>query len=71
VDETVVEAWTIPFLLAVGTLRELTERPEDALSPAGVKLSREDVLAIVTTVRGEDRPPVSSLERAVWRDELG
>ncbi|MCH7659279.1 MAG: squalene/phytoene synthase family protein [Euryarchaeota archaeon] len=46
-------AWAIPYLLAVATLRELTTRPEDALSENGVKISREEVQAIVTRMLGE------------------
>ncbi|ERG98093.1 MAG: phytoene/squalene synthetase [Haloquadratum sp. J07HQX50] len=47
-DGNTLEAWAIPFLLAVGTLRELLARPEDALSEAGVKISREEVIAVVS-----------------------
>jgi farnesyl-diphosphate farnesyltransferase len=46
-------AWAIPYLLAVATLRELTSRPEDALSEKGVKISREEVQAIVSRMLGE------------------
>lgn len=46
-------AWAIPYLLAVATLRELTNRPEDALSEKGVKIAREEVQAIVTRMLGE------------------
>lgn len=46
-------AWAIPYLLAVATLRELTKRPEDALSEKGVKISREEVGAIVGRMLGE------------------
>jgi farnesyl-diphosphate farnesyltransferase len=49
-DGNTLAAWAIPFLLAVGTLRELLARPEDALSPRGVKISREEVLAVVSTM---------------------
>jgi farnesyl-diphosphate farnesyltransferase len=47
-DGNTLAAWAIPFLLAVGTLRELLERPEDALSASGVKVSRQEVFAVVT-----------------------
>lgn len=46
-------AWAIPYLLAVATLRELTNRPEDALSEKGVKIAREEVQAIVSRMLGE------------------
>ncbi|ADJ15676.1 farnesyl-diphosphate farnesyltransferase [Halalkalicoccus jeotgali B3] len=46
-------AWAIPYLLAVGTLRELSARPEDALSERDVKVSRSEVGAIVSRMLGE------------------
>ncbi|MEM4781449.1 MAG: squalene/phytoene synthase family protein, partial [Halalkalicoccus sp.] len=46
-------AWAIPYLLAVATLRELSARPEDALSAKGVKISRSEVHAIVERTLGE------------------
>ena len=53
-DGNTVAAWAIPFLLAVGTLRELLARPEDALSETGVKISRQEVFAVVTEMTGTD-----------------
>jgi farnesyl-diphosphate farnesyltransferase len=53
-DGNTVAAWGIPFLLAVGTLRELLARPEDALSPTGVKVSRKEVFAVVAEMTGAD-----------------
>ena len=50
-------AWGIPFLLAVGTLRELQSRPEDALTQQGVKITRKEVFAVVSTMSAE--APVS------------
>ncbi|MDL5363639.1 phytoene/squalene synthase family protein [Halalkalicoccus sp. NIPERK01] len=59
-------AWAIPYLLAVGTLRELSARPEDALSERGVKVSRSEVSAIVTRMLGEsDRAAVGDLRTTV------
>jgi len=51
-DGNTLAAWAIPFLLAVGTLRELLTRPEDALSSTGVKISRQEVLAVVAEMHG-------------------
>jgi farnesyl-diphosphate farnesyltransferase len=51
-DGNTLEAWAIPFLLAVGTLRELLSRPEDALTATGVKISRQEVFAVVTEMTG-------------------
>jgi len=53
-DGNTVAAWAIPFLLAIGTLRELLARPEDALSDTGVKISRQEVFAVVTEMTGPE-----------------
>jgi farnesyl-diphosphate farnesyltransferase len=57
-DGNNVAAWAIPYLLAVGTLRELSERPDDALTAGGVKVTREEVHAVVehalTGLDGDD-----------------
>ena len=53
-------AWAIPYFLAVGTIRELRARPEDVLGEGNVKVSREEVYALV-----------QRFEREVSRDELG
>jgi farnesyl-diphosphate farnesyltransferase len=49
-DGNTLAAWAIPFLLAVGTLRELLARPEDALTSEGVKISRQEVFAVVSAM---------------------
>jgi len=41
-------AWAIPFLLAVGTIRELERRPADAIRKGNVKISRAEVNAVMT-----------------------
>ena len=65
-DGNTLAAWAIPFLLAVGTLRELRERPEDALSDRGVKVSREEVFAVVSAMRGgHGRDSLSDLRTAI------
>jgi farnesyl-diphosphate farnesyltransferase len=46
-DGNRVAAWSIPFLLAVGTLRELEERPRDALTEGSVKVSRAEVRTVI------------------------
>jgi farnesyl-diphosphate farnesyltransferase len=40
-------AWAVPYLLAVGTIRELMARPRDVISEGGVKISREEVHAVI------------------------
>jgi farnesyl-diphosphate farnesyltransferase len=42
----VLSAWGIPFLLAVGTLRELERRPADPVVEGDVKVSRPEVAAV-------------------------
>ncbi len=42
-----LSAWAIPYLLAVGTLRELRERPEDVVREGSVKISRAEVFAVI------------------------
>ncbi|MEZ3114352.1 phytoene/squalene synthase family protein [Halobaculum sp. MBLA0147] len=59
VDGNTLEAWAIPFLLAVGTLRELSAAPERAVDGRGVKVSREEVFAVVaaTSEHGRESLP--------------
>ncbi|MEY7848009.1 phytoene/squalene synthase family protein [Natrarchaeobius sp. A-rgal3] len=42
-----VSAWAIPYLLAVGTMRELRERPEDVVREGDVKVPRAEVYALL------------------------
>ncbi|MFB6071451.1 MAG: squalene/phytoene synthase family protein [Halobacterium sp.] len=46
-------AWAVPFLLAVGTMRELSERPADVVADGDVKVSREEVQAVLERVYGD------------------
>jgi farnesyl-diphosphate farnesyltransferase len=64
-DGNTVAAWAIPFLLAVGTLRELLERPEDALSATGVKISRQEVFAVVTEMTGPTSDSLADLREDI------
>jgi farnesyl-diphosphate farnesyltransferase len=38
-----LSAWAIPYLLAVGTIRELRKRPEEVIENSGVKVPRQEV----------------------------
>ncbi|WP_276301522.1 phytoene/squalene synthase family protein [Halorussus lipolyticus] len=49
-----LEAWAIPFLLAVGTSRELLERPEDVVQEGGVKVSRSEVMGLIQLFKSGD-----------------
>ncbi|WP_049923102.1 phytoene/squalene synthase family protein [Halopiger djelfimassiliensis] len=42
-----LSAWAIPYLLAVGTMRELRERPEDVIREGDVKVPRAEVYALI------------------------
>ena len=67
-DGNRIEAWAIPYLLAVGTLRELQERPEHAASGRGVKISRSEVHSIVgTAIEDMDRRSLGRLRRTIER----
>ncbi|RQG89928.1 squalene/phytoene synthase family protein [Natrarchaeobius halalkaliphilus] len=44
-----LSAWAIPYLLAVGTMRELRERPEDVVREGDVKITRAEVYALLQT----------------------
>lgn len=59
-DGNTLEAWAVPYLLAVGTLRELRRQPEDATDDSEVKVSRDEVHAVMAAMSREDA-----------RDELG
>ena len=68
-DGNTLAAWAIPFLLSVGTLRELLSRPEDALSSSGVKISRQEVFALVATMTGPtDKDALPDLRERTFRE---
>ncbi|OTF01174.1 phytoene/squalene synthase family protein [Halorubrum sp. SD612] len=62
-----MEAWTVPYLLAVGTLRELGARPEDALTETGVKVSRQEVFAVMSAASGVGRDSLAELRQTIAR----
>jgi farnesyl-diphosphate farnesyltransferase len=62
-----LSAWLVPYVLAVGTLRELDERPEDALTDAGVKVSRQEVFAVLEAASSASRDTVSEFREVVSR----
>jgi farnesyl-diphosphate farnesyltransferase len=65
-----LEAWAIPFLLAVGTSRELLERPEDVIQEGGVKVSRAEVMGLIQLFKSDsvDRDNIGEL-RSQLEDE--
>ncbi|QSG14998.1 phytoene/squalene synthase family protein [Halapricum desulfuricans] len=63
--------WAIPYLLAVGTLREVESRPEDVLHPDGVKVSRQEVGAVIEAcVGGIDAERLARLRREIAAEPL-
>ena len=54
-----LSAWAIPYLLAVGTMRELRDRPEDVIREGDVKVSRAEVFALLQQF--EDGVPRSNI----------
>ncbi len=62
-----MEAWTVPYLLAVGTLRELSSRPEDALTETGVKISRQEVFAVMAAASDVGRDSLADLRQTIAR----
>jgi farnesyl-diphosphate farnesyltransferase len=67
-DGNTLAAWAIPFLLAVGTLRELLARPEDAVSTTGVKITRQEVFAVVGAMTNNaGRDSLAELKELVFR----
>jgi len=64
-------AWVIPFLLAVATLRELADRPEDVIATGGVKISRAEVGAIIEAARGGTETDLGRLRERVASRPLG
>jgi farnesyl-diphosphate farnesyltransferase len=64
-------AWAIPYLLAVGTIRELDARPEDVIERDGVKVPREEVLALLARFEsGVERGAISDLRTIMSRQPL-
>jgi farnesyl-diphosphate farnesyltransferase len=64
-------AWAIPYLLAVGTIRELRERPEDVLREGGVKVPKPEVLTLIARFeRGVEKAALADLREKIERRPL-
>ncbi|USZ68263.1 squalene/phytoene synthase family protein [Halorussus salilacus] len=64
-----LSAWAIPYLLAVGTLREVRDRPRDAVRDASIKVSREEVHAVIGALAGDsDRETVGDVRETIARE---
>ncbi|AEH37258.1 phytoene/squalene synthase family protein [Halopiger xanaduensis] len=66
-----LSAWAIPFLLAVGTMRELQNRPEDVVREGDVKVSRAEVFALIQQFEdGVSRSRLEELRRKMAEQPL-
>lgn len=63
-------AWLIPYLLGLGTLREVNNRPTDALTETGIKVSRDEVFAVIEAARNADRSRLDELRERIGRGPL-
>ena len=63
-----VAAWLVPYLLGVGTLREVERRPADALTETGVKVSRPEVFAVIDAARTAGRDSIGELRERIARE---
>jgi farnesyl-diphosphate farnesyltransferase len=60
-----LSACALPFLLAVGTLRELKSRPADVIRNGDVKVSRNEVFAVIEALSGDDTPSIEALQAEI------
>ncbi|MFB6128785.1 MAG: squalene/phytoene synthase family protein [Halorhabdus sp.] len=67
-DGNTLSAWSVPYLLSVGTLRELERRPADALTESGVKVNREEVLAVMTAAGDTGVDALGDLRTSIARE---
>jgi farnesyl-diphosphate farnesyltransferase len=65
-----LSAWAIPFLLAVGTIRELEQRPEDVIQKGDVKVSRPEVYAVMNSFEGREDPSLADLRAKIRKRPL-
>jgi farnesyl-diphosphate farnesyltransferase len=65
-----LSAWAIPFLLAVGTIRELQERPADVIREGDVKVSRSEVYAVMNSFGSGEDPSVADLRAKIRQQPL-
>lgn len=69
-DGNTLAAWAIPFLLAVGTIRELESNPAAVIEDGGVKVSREEVLAIRARFTDGTDPDIAALREQIRQAPL-
>ena len=63
-----VAAWLVPYLLCVGTLREVEQRPADAVTDRDLKVSRAEVFAVIDAARGANQDSISELRQRIAQE---
>lgn len=63
-------SWAIPYLLSIATLRELEDNVSESLTEGGVKMSREEVFAIISNLEDADVDEFRELEDRISEDSL-
>lgn len=63
-----MRAWALPFLLAVATIRELRTRGDDVVKNNGLKISRQEVAAILSIPSTEIETNVAELQHRIMSD---
>lgn len=69
-DTSNLTSWAIPYLLAIATLRELENNTSEALTEGGVKMSKEEVFAVISSLEDADVDEFRKLEEKISRDSL-
>lgn len=63
-------SWAIPYLLSIATLRELEHNVSEALTEGGVKMSREEVFSIISSLEDADVDEFKELEDRISEGSL-
>lgn len=69
-DSSNLTSWAIPYLLAIATLRELENNTSEALTEGGVKMSKQEVFAVISSLEDADVDEFRKLEEKISRDSL-
>lgn len=69
-ENTNVRSWSIPYLLAVATLRELNKNSSEVLTEGGVKITRDEVYCVIDNVQDASFEEIKSLEEKIDKKPL-
>lgn len=65
-----MRTWTMPYLLAVATLRELEENAKQSLTEGGVKITRNEVANIISESKDLQPDELKEMEKRIDQGEL-